>query len=53
MGQPQVVGESCERAPRPFDYIWHGQRVTYYLNHAGEWHGCPASEKYHYTLRAS
>lgn len=45
-----VPGESV---PRPLDYIWNGQRVTHYLNHAHEWQSCPATEKYHHTLRAS
>ena len=39
--------------PRPLDYVWNGQRITHYLNHAGEWHGCPATEENHHTLRAS
>lgn len=39
--------------PRPFDYVWNGQRVSHYLNHGGEWHGCAATEGNHYTLRAS
>jgi hypothetical protein len=39
-------------SPRPFDYVWNGQRVSHYLNHAGEWHSCPATKDNHHTIIA-
>lgn len=46
------LGTPLAPGPRPFDYIWHGTRVSHYVNHGNTWQGCPATERNHYTLTA-
>lgn len=47
-----MASDVKDTPPRPLDYIWNGQRITHYLNHARTWQSCPASERTHYTLSA-